>query len=84
MTLLDIETRNLKAGTRKSKLVNRPRRLRTTPAIRAMVRETETECARFYLIRCSCGMAKGAARSARCRACINSRWKKASVKRKQP
>ena len=47
MTWLDIETRNLKAGTRKSKLVNRPRRLRTTPAIRAMVRETELNARDF-------------------------------------
>ena len=41
MTLLGIETRNSKVDIRKSKIVNRPRRLRTTPALRAMVRETE-------------------------------------------
>ena len=34
MTLLEIETL-------KSKMINRPRRLRATPAIRAMIRETE-------------------------------------------
>ena len=41
MTLLAIETRRSKIKNRKSSIVNRPRRLRTTPAIRAMVRETE-------------------------------------------
>jgi porphobilinogen synthase len=36
MTLLELETRN-----RLSSIVHRPRRLRSTPALRAMVRETE-------------------------------------------
>jgi porphobilinogen synthase len=39
MTLVEIE--NQKLRTRRSSPVKRPRRLRTTPAIRAMVRETE-------------------------------------------
>jgi porphobilinogen synthase len=41
MTLLEIESRYSKVDIRKSKFVNRLRRLRTTPAIRALVRETE-------------------------------------------
>jgi porphobilinogen synthase len=41
MTLLEIETRQSLSTNRQSKLINRPRRLRTTPALRAMVRETE-------------------------------------------
>ena len=40
MTLLEVENR-------KSKIVNRPRRLRATPAIRAMVRETELNAQDF-------------------------------------
>ncbi len=40
MTLLEIENR-------KSKIVNRPRRLRANPAIRAMVRETELNARDF-------------------------------------
>jgi porphobilinogen synthase len=41
MTLFEIENHQSLLVNRKSKIVNRPRRLRTTPAIRAMVRETE-------------------------------------------
>lgn len=41
MTLLEIDTRHSKIENRKSKRVKRPRRLRATPALRAMVRETE-------------------------------------------
>jgi porphobilinogen synthase len=41
MTLLEIEKRDSKVDIRKSKIIRRPRRLRATPAIRAMVRETE-------------------------------------------
>lgn len=41
MTLLDMENRSSMIAARKAKLVNRPRRLRATPALRAMVRETE-------------------------------------------
>src|SRR5688500_15775880 len=41
MTLLDIEKRNLSPVSGRSSAVNRPRRLRTTPALRAMIRETE-------------------------------------------
>jgi porphobilinogen synthase len=40
MTLLDIDQKSL-TEHRRSRLINRPRRLRTTPALRAMVRETE-------------------------------------------
>ncbi|MGE5461898.1 MAG: porphobilinogen synthase [Syntrophothermus sp.] len=47
MTLLEIENRNSKVDIRKSKIVNRPRRLRTTPALRAMVRETELNASDF-------------------------------------
>ncbi|MEW6030148.1 MAG: porphobilinogen synthase [Chloroflexota bacterium] len=41
MTLLEFETGQSKIENRKSKIVNRPRRLRSTPTLRAMVRETE-------------------------------------------
>lgn len=41
MTLLEIEHRHSSIVNRKSQIVNRPRRLRSTPALRAMVRETE-------------------------------------------
>jgi delta-aminolevulinic acid dehydratase/porphobilinogen synthase len=47
MTLLEIETHQPLIENRKSKIVNRPRRLRTTPAIRAMVRETELNARDF-------------------------------------
>jgi porphobilinogen synthase len=42
MTLLELETRN-----RLSSIVHRPRRLRSTPALRAMVRETELNARDF-------------------------------------
>src|SRR5918995_1097057 len=45
MTLVDIEKQALR--TRSSSLVTRPRRLRTTPAIRGMVRETELNARDF-------------------------------------
>jgi len=41
MALFEIENRNSSRVSGRSTLVNRPRRLRTTPALRAMVRETE-------------------------------------------
>jgi porphobilinogen synthase len=41
MTLLDIKNRQSIIESRNSKFVHRPRRLRTTPALRALVRETE-------------------------------------------
>ena len=41
MTLLELEKQRSFIANRKSELVNRPRRLRATPALRAMVRETE-------------------------------------------
>ena len=41
MTLLEFENQDSILKNRNSKLVNRPRRLRATPALRAMVRETE-------------------------------------------
>jgi porphobilinogen synthase len=41
MTLLEVEHQQSSITNRKSKTVNRPRRLRATPALRAMVRETE-------------------------------------------
>jgi len=46
MTLLEFENRQSKVENRKSKIV-RPRRLRATPAIRAMVRETELNARDF-------------------------------------
>lgn len=47
MALFDTETRQSQIQNRKSDLVNRPRRLRATPAIRAMVRETELNARDF-------------------------------------
>ena len=47
MTLFEPETRQSLIEHRKSKIVNRPRRLRTNPAIRAMVRETELNARDF-------------------------------------
>jgi porphobilinogen synthase len=47
MTLLDIEHRKSTLESRKSKHVNRLRRLRATPALRAMVRETELNARDF-------------------------------------
>jgi len=41
MTLLELENQSSIIETRRPKLVHRPRRLRATPALRAMVRETE-------------------------------------------
>jgi porphobilinogen synthase len=41
MTLLEIEHRNSSKVSSRQPLLNRPRRLRATPALRAMVRETE-------------------------------------------
>ena len=41
MTLLEFERRESSLVTRQSSLIHRPRRLRATPALRAMVRETE-------------------------------------------
>jgi porphobilinogen synthase len=41
MTLTEYKTRQSIKEIRKLKIVNRPRRLRATPALRAMVRETE-------------------------------------------
>jgi porphobilinogen synthase len=47
MTLLQFENRQSTISNQKSKIVTRPRRLRTTPAIRAMVRETELNARDF-------------------------------------
>ena len=47
MTLREFEKRNSIEENGKSKLVNRPRRLRATPALRAMVRETELNARDF-------------------------------------
>ena len=47
MTLLEFKDRESKVGHKKSKLVKRPRRLRATPALRAMVRETELNARDF-------------------------------------
>src|SRR5512138_2530610 len=47
MTLLDVENRNSLFVNRQSKIVNRPRRLRATPALRALVRETELNARDF-------------------------------------
>ena len=47
MALFEIENRQSKTVTHPSSLVRRPRRLRTTPALRAMVRETELNARDF-------------------------------------
>src|SRR5512143_1115932 len=47
MTLLEIEAQKSSIVDRKSKIVNRPRRLRATPALRAMIRETELNARDF-------------------------------------
>ncbi|MHB8776185.1 MAG: porphobilinogen synthase [Anaerolineales bacterium] len=47
MTLLELENRQSLIGNRKSEIVHRPRRLRATSAIRAMVRETELNARDF-------------------------------------
>ena len=47
MTLLTFENRQSKIVNRKSSIIVRPRRLRTTPALRAMVRETELNARDF-------------------------------------
>ena len=47
MTLLEFENRQSLLENRKSKILNRPRRLRATPAIRALVRETELNARDF-------------------------------------
>ena len=84
MTLREIENQRSVLESRPSKLVNRPSRLRATPALRAMVRETELNARDFiYPLFVRHGSGSGA-RSARCRACINCRWQKLFVKRKPP
>jgi len=47
MALLKFETQQSEIVNRKSQIVNRPRRLRATPAIRALVRETELNARDF-------------------------------------
>jgi porphobilinogen synthase len=47
MTLFEIEKRKSSLGSDRSSIVNRPRRLRTTPALRAMIRETELNAQDF-------------------------------------
>ena len=47
MTLLGSENRSTIIENRQSKIINRPRRLRATPALRAMVRETELNARDF-------------------------------------
>jgi porphobilinogen synthase len=47
MTLLEFKTRQSSIVSRPSSIVNRPRRLRATPALRAMVRETELNARDF-------------------------------------
>ncbi len=47
MTLLTLETRQSQIENRISQIVNRPRRLRATPALRALVRETELNAGDF-------------------------------------
>src|SRR3972149_10373246 len=47
MTLLELETPQSLIGNRKSEIIHRPRRLRATPALRAMVRETELNARDF-------------------------------------
>jgi porphobilinogen synthase len=47
MTLFEIEDRNSLLANRQSRIVNRPRRLRAAPALRAMIRETELNARDF-------------------------------------
>jgi porphobilinogen synthase len=47
MTILQFENRQTTISNQKSKMIIRPRRLRTTPALRAMVRETELNARDF-------------------------------------
>jgi porphobilinogen synthase len=47
MTLLEIENRNSSLVSSRLSLVNRPRRLRATPSLRAMIRETELNARDF-------------------------------------
>ena len=47
MAVLEIEKRKTNLGNRKSEIVRRPRRLRATPALRAMIRETELNARDF-------------------------------------
>ncbi|MFT3894302.1 MAG: porphobilinogen synthase [Anaerolineales bacterium] len=47
MTFLELEHRKSKIENQNSKMIKRPRRLRTTPALRAMVRETELNARDF-------------------------------------
>ena len=47
MTLLELENRQSLIGNRKSEIIHRPRRLRATPTLRAMVRETELNARDF-------------------------------------
>ena len=47
MTLFEFENRQSMIENRKSRIVNRPRRLRATPALRAMIRETELNARDF-------------------------------------
>ena len=65
MTLLELENRQSLLENHKSKIVHRPRRLRATPAIRAMVRETELN-ARDFIYPLFVRHGEGGARSARC------------------
>jgi porphobilinogen synthase len=47
MSFIEIENRQSQIENRKTKIINRPRRLRATPALRAMVRETELNARDF-------------------------------------
>ena len=47
MTLLELERRKLSLESARSALVTRPRRLRATPALRALIRETELNARDF-------------------------------------
>jgi porphobilinogen synthase len=47
MSVVEMENQKSSLASRRSSLVNRPRRLRATPALRAMVRETELNARDF-------------------------------------
>ena len=47
MTLLELETPQSLIGNRKSEIIHRPRRLRATPTLRAMLRATDLSGAYF-------------------------------------
>ena len=82
MTVLELNQQELIA--RRSFRCNPPKTIARNTCLTRDGAGDRIECERFYLSACSCGMGRVEARSARCRACINCRWRKVSVKRNPP